>query len=104
MVGVVQNPLQKEPQMGKVGEVTRMSLYRFADGTFSFHTAYADLGDKKELTPKKVFRVKMSEWPSTHARENNISYKLLMNSSPYEIKMWLENHPEHELKEVKPLP
>ncbi len=85
----------------KVGEVIRMSLYRFADGTFSFHTAFADL---KERSQKKVFRVKMSQWPSTHARENNISYKLLLNSNPGEIKMWLENHPENELKEVKPLP
>ncbi len=88
----------------KVGKVTRMSIYRFADGTFTFHTAYADLGEKKDLTPKKVFRVKMSQWPSTYARENNISYKLLLNSSEKEIQDWLENHPEHELKEVKPLP
>ena len=88
----------------KVGKVTRMSIYRFADGTFTFHTAYADLGEKKDLTPKKVFRVKMSQWPSTYARENNISYKLLLNSSEKEIHDWLENHPEHELKEVKPLP
>ncbi len=82
----------------KVGEVVRMSIYRFADGTFTFHTARGD------NQGKIVFRVKMSQWPSTYARENNISYKLLLNSSEKEIHDWLENHPEHELKEVKPLP
>jgi hypothetical protein len=82
----------------KIGEITRMSIYRFADGTFSFHTAtHAD-------GVKKVFRVKMSQWPSTYARENDISYKLLTNSSAKEVHDWLENHPNHELKEVKPLP
>ena len=87
--------------MTKVGEVVRMSIYRFADGTFTFHTAFADTKDRSQ---KKVFRVKMSTWPSTHARENNISYKLLMNSTEKEISEWLANSPEHELKEVKPLP
>ena len=86
----------------KVGEVVRMSIYRFADGTFTFHTTFVDSPDG--LYGAVTFRVKMSEWPSTHARENNISYKLLMNSTEKEISEWLANNPEHELKEVKPLP
>ena len=85
----------------KVGEVTRMSIYRFADGTFTFHTANPAFHTSEG---KVVFRVKMSTWPSTHARENNISYKLLLNSTEKEISEWLADNPEHELKEVKPLP
>ena len=78
-----------------------MNLYHFTDGTFTFHTANPGFHTSEG---KVVFRVKMSQWPSTYARENNISYKLLLNSSPGEIKVWLESHPEHKLKEVKPLP
>ncbi len=90
----------------KVGEVVRMSIYRFTDGTFTFHTAFGadELNINGQRGTGTTFRVKMSDWPSTHARENSISYKLLMNSTEKEISEWLANNPEHELKEVKPLP
>ena len=81
-----------------VGHVEKMSIYRFEDGTFSFHTAHQHDGTRV------IFRCKMNKWPSTRAKEKQIPYKRLVNSSDEEIMKWRLGHPTYPVKEVVPLP
>ncbi len=81
-----------------VGHIAKMSIFRFEDGTFSFHTAHQEDGTRI------IFRCKMSKWPSLRAREKDITYKRLANSTPDEINEWRESHPTYPVKEEVPLP
>jgi len=81
-----------------VGHIEKMSIFRFEDGTFSFHTAHQDDGTRI------IFRCKMNKWPSTRAREKDISYKRLTNSSIEEINTWRKSHLTYPVKEIVPLP
>lgn len=81
-----------------VGHIEPMSIFRFEDETFSFHTAHQHDGTRV------VFRCKMNKWPSLRAREKDITYKRLANSSQEEINAWKSNHPTYPVKKVVPLP
>ena len=82
--------------MGKVGEITRVAWYEFADGTFSFHTARDDKATPNHTT----FRSRRDTWPSKRAADKGIRYDFMRNSSEVEIKMWLAAHPDYPIKKV----
>ncbi len=85
--------------MSIVGHVKpKESTLLFADGEFTMHTAFGVNGNNKT---HQVFRVPVKTWPSVEARRLDISYKLLLNSTPKEIGEWINNHPQHTLKTIR---
>ena len=80
-----------------VGHVTKTRLYTFADGVFSFHTAFNGSGMESTAI---TFRSPMTVWPSITAADRGIEYKLLLGATDHEIERWLDENPKHRVLKV----
>ncbi len=80
--------------MTLVGHVVETKTFSFADGVFSFHTAFNGSGTEITTT---TFRSRMTVWPSLTAARSGITYKLLLGATDDEIEQWLDENKDHQV-------